>query len=80
LPPPRRWTSPIATLDVLRGDSRFGPHSWLNIRIEPRGPEMFLPVFGDEARHYRANQVVDVAITVTPVGPSRSSALHEPAP
>jgi hypothetical protein len=55
-------------LEVLRGDRRFGPHSWLKMRIEPRGPEVFLPVFGDDGRQYRANQIVDVAITVTPVG------------
>jgi hypothetical protein len=55
-------------LEVLRGDRRFGPHSWLKMRIEPRGPEMFVPVFGDAASQYRVHQVVDVTITVTPIG------------
>jgi hypothetical protein len=54
-------------LEVLRGDRRFGPHTWLKLRIEPRGPEVFVPVFGDAGPQYRARQLVDVTITVTPV-------------
>jgi hypothetical protein len=68
-------------LEILRGDRRFGPHIWLKMRIEPRGPEVFVPVFGDVAGQFRRNQIVDVSITVTPVelrsrsgAPARESA------
>jgi len=55
-------------LEILRGDSRFGPHIWLKMRIEPRGPEVFVPVFGEAPNRYRLHQRVDVAITVTAPG------------
>jgi hypothetical protein len=66
-------------LEVLRGDRKFGPHTWLKLRIEPRGPEVFVPVFGDVGGQYRARQLVDVTITVTPVW-RRAAPVAEPAP
>jgi len=70
-------------LEILRGDRRFGPHTWLKLRIEPRGPEVFVPVFGEAANQFRHHQIVDVSITVTPVElrsrASASAPLREPA-
>lgn len=55
-------------LEILRGDRSFGPHIWLRLRIEPRGPEVFVPLFGEMPSTYRTQQRVDLDITVTPVG------------
>lgn len=55
-------------LEILRGDRNFGPHIWLKMRVEPRGPEVFVPLFGEPLNKYRIHQRVDVAITVAPVG------------
>ena len=64
-------------LDILRGDHRsHGPHIWLKLRIEPRGPEVFVPVFGEAPGKYRTQQRVDLEISVTPVG----IAVRSPAP
>ena len=57
-------------LEILRGDRSFGPHIWLKLRIEPRGPEVFVPLFGEEPRKYRTHQRVDVEISVTVHGGS----------
>lgn len=54
-------------LEILRGDRSFGPHIWLKLRIEPRGPEVFVPLFGESPGKYRTQQRVDLGITVTPV-------------
>ena len=54
-------------LEILRGDRSYGPHIWLKMRIEPRGPELFLPLFGEAPSKYRPHQRVDVEISVTPV-------------
>lgn len=67
-------------LEILRGDRRYGPHTWLKLRIEPHGPEVFVPVFGNGMSQYRLRQVVDVAITVTPIGAPPSPADRDPAP
>ena len=53
-------------LEVLRGDRSFGPHIWLKMRIEPRGPEVFVPLFGEAPGKYRTHQRVELEITVTP--------------
>ena len=53
-------------LEILRGDRSYGPHIWLKMRIEPRGPELFVPLFGEDPRKYRPHQRVDVEISVTP--------------
>jgi hypothetical protein len=53
-------------LEILRGDRSYGPHIWLKIRIEPRGPELFVPLFGEDPGKYRTQQRVDVDISVTP--------------
>ena len=55
-------------LEILRGDRSYGPHIWLKLRIEPRGPEVFVPLFGEAPNKYRTQQRVDVEISVTPVG------------
>ena len=31
-------------LEILRGDRSYGPHIWLKLRIEPRGPELLAGV------------------------------------
>jgi hypothetical protein len=54
-------------LEILRGDRGFGPHIWLKLRIEPRGPEVFVPLFGESPAKYRTQQRVDLDIRVTPV-------------
>jgi hypothetical protein len=61
-------------LDILRGDRSFGPHIWLKMRIEPRGPEVFLPLFGEAASKYRAHQRVELKISVTPANPAARAA------
>ena len=53
-------------LEILRGDRSFGPHIWLKMRIEPRGPEVFVPLFGEAPSKYRPQQRVDLEISVTP--------------
>ena len=53
-------------LEILRGDRSFGPHIWLKLRIEPRGPEVFVPLFGEAPNKYRPQQRVDLEISVTP--------------
>ncbi len=53
-------------LDILRGDRSFGPHIWLKLRVEPRGPEVFVPLFGEAANKYRTQQRVELEISVTP--------------
>lgn len=53
-------------LDILRGDRSYGPHIWLKLKVEPRGPEVFVPLFGEEPSRYRIHQRVDVQITVRP--------------
>ena len=63
-------------LEVLRGDRSYGPHIWLKLRIEPRGPEVFVPLFGEAPSKYRAHQRVELEIGVTPVG----AAARSPAP
>lgn len=55
-------------LEILRGDRSYGPHIWLKMRIEPRGPEIFVPLFGEALSKYRTQQRVDVEISVTPAG------------
>ena len=62
-------------LEVLRGDRSYGPHIWLKLRVEPRGPEVFVPLFGEAPHKYRTHQRVDVQINVTAVGP-----VAHPAP
>ena len=52
-------------LEILRGDRSYGPHIWLKLRIEPRGPEVFVPLFGESPNKYRTQQRVDVDISVT---------------
>jgi hypothetical protein len=54
-------------LEVLRGDRSFGPHIWLKMRIEPRGPELFVPIFGETPSKYRIHQRVEVEISVSAV-------------
>ena len=54
-------------LEVLRGDRSYGPHIWLKLRIEPRGPEVFVPLFGETPTKYRPHQRVELDITVTAV-------------
>jgi hypothetical protein len=61
-------------LDIMRGDRSFGPHIWLKLRIEPRGPEVFVPLFGETASKYRTQQRVDLDISVTPTAGARSPA------
>jgi len=61
-------------LEILRGDRSFGPHIWLKMRIEPRGPEVFVPLFGQAADKYRAHQRVQLDISVTPVNAGARSA------
>jgi hypothetical protein len=61
-------------LDILRGDRSFGPHIWLKLRIEPRGPEVFVPLFGETPGKYRAHQRVDLEISVTPANAGARSA------
>ena len=61
-------------LDILRGDRSFGPHIWLKMRIEPRGPEVFVPLFGEAATKYRPHQRVDLEISVTPASAGARSA------
>jgi hypothetical protein len=51
-------------LEILRGDRSYGPHIWLKLRIEPRGPEVFVPLFGESPATYRTQQRVDVDISV----------------
>lgn len=63
-------------LEILRGDRSYGPHIWLKLRIEPRGPEVFLPLFGESPNKYRTQQRVDVDISVT----SSLHGGHEMAP
>ena len=64
-------------LEILRGDHRsYGPHIWLKLRIEPRGPEVFVPLFGEAPSKYRTQQRVDLEISVAPVGAS----VRSPAP
>ena len=53
-------------LEILRGDRSFGPHIWLKLRIEPRGPEVFVPLFGEAPNKYRPQQRVALEISVTP--------------
>jgi hypothetical protein len=52
-------------LDILRGDRSFGPHIWLKMRIEPRGPEVFVPLFGETPTKYRIHQRVELELRVT---------------
>jgi hypothetical protein len=52
-------------LEILRGDRSFGPHIWLKMRIEPRGPEVFVPLFGEAPTRYRPHQRVELEISVT---------------
>jgi hypothetical protein len=61
-------------LDILRGDRSFGPHIWLKMRIEPRGPEVFVPLFGEAATKYRPQQRVDLEINVRPASAGARSA------
>ena len=61
-------------LEILRGDRSFGPHIWLKLRIEPRGPEVFVPLFGEAPDKYRRHQRVDLEISVTPAGAGVRSA------
>jgi hypothetical protein len=61
-------------LEILRGDRSFGPHIWLKMRIEPRGPEVFVPLFGEAANKYRAHQRVELEISVTPANAGARSA------
>ena len=61
-------------LDIMRGDRSFGPHIWLKLRVEPRGPEVFVPLFGETASKYRRHQRVDLEISVTPTVGARSPA------
>ena len=63
---PGRRGMECTILDILRGDRSFGPHIWLKMRIEPRGPEVFVPLFGEAPTKYRPHQRVDLEITVTP--------------
>ena len=49
-------------LEILRGDRSYGPHIWLKLRIEPRGPEVFVPLFGEAPSKYRTHQRVDLEI------------------
>ena len=63
-------------LEILRGDRSHGPHIWLKLRIEPRGPEVFVPLFGEAPNKYRTHQRVDLEITVTSVG----AGVRSPAP
>lgn len=63
-------------LEILRGDRSFGPHIWLKLRIEPRGPEVFVPLFGEAPNKYRTHQRVDMEISVTPIG----TGARSPAP
>ena len=63
-------------LEILRGDRSFGPHIWLKMRIEPRGPEVFVPLFGETPGKYRTHQRVELEITVT----ASSNGGHEMAP
>jgi hypothetical protein len=63
-------------LEVLRGDRSYGPHIWLKMRIEPRGPEVFVPLFGETPTKYRMHQRVELEITVTAV----PQGGHEMAP
>jgi hypothetical protein len=51
-------------LEILRGDRSFGPHIWLKMRIEPRGPEVFIPIFGETPSKYRTHQRVELDIHV----------------
>jgi hypothetical protein len=53
-------------LEILRGDRSFGPHIWLKMRIEPRGPEVFVPLFGEAPNKYRTHQRVELEISVAP--------------
>lgn len=63
-------------LEILRGDRSFGPHIWLKMRIEPRGPEVFVPLFGEAPGKYRTHQRVELEITVT----ASSNGGHEMTP
>ena len=61
-------------LDILRGDRSHGPHIWLKLRIEPRGPEVFVPLFGEAPDKYRRHQRVALDISVTPASAGIRSA------
>jgi hypothetical protein len=60
-------TMECTILEILRGDRSFGPHIWLKMRIEPRGPEVFVPLFGEAPDKYRPQQRVELEINVAPV-------------
>jgi hypothetical protein len=66
-------------LEILRGDRSYGPHIWLKLRIEPRGPEVFVPLFGESPSKYRTQQRVDVEISVTSVHGGPDMASNPPA-
>jgi hypothetical protein len=63
-------------LEILRGDRSYGPHIWLKLRIDPRGPDVFVPLFGEAPSKYRTHQRVELEISVTSVG----AAVRSPAP
>jgi hypothetical protein len=63
-------------LEILRGDRSYGPHIWLKLRIEPRGPEVFVPLFGEATSKYRLHQRVDLEIGVTPANAGAPAATH----